>query len=326
MAHEVETMAYAGAVPWHGLGKRVHHDLTPDQMLEEAGLNWKVFKQPTYYKIPAGFDPANNQPIFEERLSTDMALVRDSDFRQLDTVSGPWEPVQNEEAAAFFHEFVMAGKMEMHTAGSLQSGRKVWFLAKTKEAFELFKKDLIEQYLLFTNHHQYGYATDIRETDVRVVCANTLAQALGGKKGDLNISVSHRNKFDPEKVKETLGLSKKTFEAYKEKAEFISTRRFTDETLEEYFDTVFPSMAENGKAFLSRNATRALEVVDTQPGAELGEGTWWQAFNAVTYTTDHLFGRSQDSRITAAWYGENRGRKIKALQLAVDMAEKSASN
>ena len=52
MAHEIEfvngeaQMAYAGDVPWHGLGKRVSPDLTPEQMLEEAGLNWSVHKEP----------------------------------------------------------------------------------------------------------------------------------------------------------------------------------------------------------------------------------------------------------------------------------------
>ena len=39
MAHNVETMAYAGEVPWHGLGKRVPADLTSDQMLQAAGLD-----------------------------------------------------------------------------------------------------------------------------------------------------------------------------------------------------------------------------------------------------------------------------------------------
>ena len=40
MAHELEIingeaqMAYAGAVPWHGLGTRVPADLTPEQMLQ----------------------------------------------------------------------------------------------------------------------------------------------------------------------------------------------------------------------------------------------------------------------------------------------------
>ena len=48
MAHNVEIidgkaqMAYSGEVPWHGLGTEVPADLTPEQMLEAAGLNWEV--------------------------------------------------------------------------------------------------------------------------------------------------------------------------------------------------------------------------------------------------------------------------------------------
>ena len=44
MAHLVETMAYAGEVPWHGLGTKVPADLTPEQMLQAAGLDWEVNK------------------------------------------------------------------------------------------------------------------------------------------------------------------------------------------------------------------------------------------------------------------------------------------
>ena len=44
MAHEVETMAYAGELPWHGLGTKVSNDLTPFQMQQKAGLDWVVYK------------------------------------------------------------------------------------------------------------------------------------------------------------------------------------------------------------------------------------------------------------------------------------------
>jgi hypothetical protein len=61
--------------------------------------------------------------------------------------------------------------------------------------------------------------------------------------------------------------------------------------------------------------------MDQQPGAEFAEGTWWQAFNAVTFMTDHMIGRSVDSRLTSAWYGANKNLKTKALELAVEMAD-----
>ena len=55
MSHEIEMingqaqMAYAGEVPWHGLGVPVSNDLTPTQMMEKAGLDWKVETRPLYY-------------------------------------------------------------------------------------------------------------------------------------------------------------------------------------------------------------------------------------------------------------------------------------
>ena len=44
MAHEVETMAYAGAVPWHGLGFKVNDDLSPQEMMQAAKCDWRVEK------------------------------------------------------------------------------------------------------------------------------------------------------------------------------------------------------------------------------------------------------------------------------------------
>ena len=58
-----------------------------------------------------------------------------------------------------------------------------------------------------------------------------------------------------------------------------------------------------------------------RPGAELGEGSWWQAFNTVTYLTDHELGRSADTRLSSAWMGVNLTRKNKALKLAREFAE-----
>jgi len=38
MAHMVETMAYAGELPWHGLGTKVSENISVDDMMKEAGL------------------------------------------------------------------------------------------------------------------------------------------------------------------------------------------------------------------------------------------------------------------------------------------------
>ena len=317
MAHELEMvgdkalMAYTGAVPWHGLGTKVPADLTPEQMLDAAGLNWEV------EKIPAFADIAGIQtPIGQS------ALVRKSDNKMLDVVSDDWNPVQNQTAFEFFDEYVRAGDMEMNTAGSLKGGQIVWGLAKIKESFELFKGDQIDAYLLFSNFHKYGFSTDVRFTPIRVVCNNTLTLSLNSKVERM-VKISHRKQFNPGNVKEMLGIATDKLTKYKEMAAFLGSKKAKGEDIVEYFCRVFPVTGsnENKTKEISKNAQIAIDILHTQPGAEFAEGTWWQPFNAVTYLTDHLAGRSADTRLTSSWYGSNKNLKTKALELAVEMAE-----
>ena len=316
MAHMVETMAYAGEVPWHGLGVPVSNDLTPHQMMEKAGLNWQVKEVDNYVKF-------NGKELFTGQKS----LVRETDGRILTTVGENWNPVQNETAFEFFSEFVMEGNMEMHTAGSLKDGQMVWALAKVKDSFELFGGDTVESYLLFSNPHQYGKAIDVRFTPIRVVCNNTLTLSLESK-AERSVRIGHRVEFDPSEVKQTLGIAAEKLETYKDMATFLGKKRFTPDSYIEYLNTVFPRTADKkvqGKALsvdtLSRNAKLAYDALESQPGANFAEGSWWQAFNSVTFITDHVQGRNEDNRLYSSWFGGNQTRKRDALKTAIEFAE-----
>jgi phage/plasmid-like protein (TIGR03299 family) len=304
------SMAYAGQTPWHGLGKEVPADLTPAQMLKAASLDWQVRKVPAYVELNG------------KRVSIgESALVRDEDDKILDVVTNDWNPVQNQEAFEFFNEFVMEGDMEMNTAGSLRDGQIVWGLAKVKESFELFKGDKIDSYLLFSNFHRFGFATDVRFTPIRVICNNTLTLSLSSSVERM-VKISHRTKFDPENVKVMLGVAKTKLNTYKDMAKFLGSKKYSADAMIQYFNKVFPRTSSNDKTAdtLSRNANMALGQVEVQPGAEYARGTFWQLFNAVTYVTDHKLGRSADTRLASAWYGYNRNLKTKALETAVEMA------
>lgn len=319
MAHMLEIvegkaqMAYTGDLPWHGLGTKVSNDLTPEQMLKAAGLDWTV-------------DPVE---LFAEvggkRLATGhRALVRSTDQRVIDVITNDWNPVQNIEAFEFFNDFVAHGDMSMETAGSLKDGEIIWALAKVKESFDLFGgKDRVDAYLHFTNPHRYGQSIDVRFTPIRVVCNNTLTLSLNTKSKNM-VKVSHRRQFDADQVKEALGVAKQKLAKYKEMAEFLSQKRYNNESVVDYFQRIFPVLTTkvDSKKELSNSAERGLEIVkfNKQPGAEFGKGTYWELFNAVTYMTDHEIGRSVDSRLTSAWYGANKNLKTKALELAAEMA------
>lgn len=316
MVAAVETMAYAGETPWHGLGEKVSNDLSPQQMMKKAGLDWTVHEVESFIefndkKIPTG----------------QKSLVRSTDGKVLTNVGPDWKPVQNEQAFEFFSEYVYAADMEMHTAGSLKGGQMIWALAKVKESFDLFKGDEVESYLLFSNPHQYGKSIDVRFTPIRVVCNNTLTLALESQTTN-GVRVGHRTEFNPDMVKEQLGLAHEKFTKYKEMAQFLGSKRFSMDSLIQYYNEVFPRTSDKrvrGKdlsvATLSRPAREAYEVLDSQPGAKFAEGSWWQAFNSVTYMTDHIQGRSQENRLYSSWFGSNQAKKRMALNTAIEFAE-----
>ena len=311
MAHMVETMAYAGELPWHGLGVKVIDDLTPEQMMQKAGVDWSVEKQDL---VTAGGSTVKSK----------QALVRLSDGEVLDIVGKGWNPVQNAEAFNFFEEYVRAGDMQMHTAGSLNDGKMVWALAKTNESFELFDGDVTENYFLFSNPHEFGKAIDIRMTPIRVVCNNTLTLSLS-QDSNAMLKVNHRKEFDSSEVKEQMGIAKEKMEQYKSMAEFLGSKRYTSENIVQYFNEVYGSPAKEKVdgvfPFTSNNAKIAMENLDTQPGANFAQGSFWNAFNTVTYMADHVQGRETSSRIESSWYGRNRRVKLTALDKALEYAE-----
>ena len=316
MAHELEIingqaqMAYreSAGLPWHGLGTPVSDDMSPEEMMVAAGLDWSVEKVPTFIdyngtKVETGQE----------------ALVRSTDGKILTQVGKGWNPVQNSEAFDFFTDFVSAGDMVMDTAGSLKEGQIVWAMADVKDGFSLFNGDEVNGYLLFSNPHQYGKAIDVKFMMTRVVCNNTLAVALN-EKGMPSVRINHRSEFDAEMVKQALGISHNKIEKFKEAAEFLGSKRYTDETLKRFFGNIFGESNREG-VDLSRTAQQAMECVENQPGDNFRPGTWWNAYNAVTYMADHKLGRTADTRMASAWFGTNAKRKIDALDLAVDMAE-----
>ena len=325
MAHNIETMAWAGETPWHGLGTKVGDHLSPTEMLEAAQLNWEVLKKPLSYRDAKGAFAKTEHS----------ALVRSSDNRLLSVIPNDWNPVQNSEAFDFFNDFVHDGDMEMHTAGSLQDGNIVWALAKVKESFALFNgKDQVDSYLLFSNPHRYGQSIDIRFTPIRVVCNNTLTLSLS-RKADLAVRLNHRREFDAAKVKETMGIAHSKLEQYRDVAQHLSSKSYTQETVMQYLTRVFPKTsstegsasahlaaqnAANDDLKISRAAKLSYESLGTQPGADFGKGTWWSAFNAVTFNIDHVLGHSPETRLASSWYGPNRARKTAAMELAVEYA------
>ena len=315
MSHEIETIAWSNTKPWHGIGTEVPRTTTVPGMLKAAQLNWTVSKRPLHYSETSPDDQPNaSVPNF-------FALTRDSDAKVLDIVGKQYEPVQNEEAFKFFKEFVEAGKAKMETAGSLRSGRLVWGLANLGNEFTLPGDDKVKGYLLVSSPHEQGKSFRIMFTAVRVVCNNTLTQALRQTGG---FRLIHRAKFDDEmisKAKLVLGIANEQFEQFADTAERLSKKKVSQKKSIEYLGKVFGlenAPADEVLAHRSKPLQYAIQALQHSPGALLpsAQGTMWGALNAVSYVTDHLLGRSTDTRLTKAWFGKTAELKRRALELA----------
>lgn len=295
---------------WIGSGHEVSSGLTPEEMICEAGIDWKIQSVPLFAEV-------GGQAIETKH----KALIRSDNNYVLEVVPEDWAPVQNAQAAAFFQDFCDEGQLSMYAAGEIDHGRKVWALAEIKREFELFGREVTKGYLLFTSPHIYGKAVDIRMIMRDLICENQLPLLLDMRTRD-SVKITHRSEFNPDLARQAIGAVNEKFDKYANAAEVLAARKFSDEQVRQYFATLFPKTSGPDKGKVAgRFATEALKALDDQPGAEIGMGTWWRAYSAVTYLTTHVLGRKAELRQEKLWYGEAGGLGRKALNLALEMSD-----
>jgi hypothetical protein len=119
MSHNIDSMAYHGDPPWHGLGTEVKHRPTSSQMITAAGLNWEVEMRPILlHGQPPRQKPRKYQLIRKPRDSAESEIP-------LAVVSPRYRPLQNSEAFEFFDPIVGKNAAVFDTAGSLGYGERV---------------------------------------------------------------------------------------------------------------------------------------------------------------------------------------------------------
>jgi phage/plasmid-like protein (TIGR03299 family) len=325
MPANVETMAYRYAdrsdVPWHGLGAKIGRDeyVSAETFQLRAGAGWTISKRPVWYR------PAPDTPA---RCDEDhFVLQRDDTHDALHIVGKQYKPVQNAEIFQFFHEFCERGDMVLETGGILDEGRKAWALATLKEGFTLAGGDTVTGHLLLSDSRDGG-ALRAKFTPVRVVCANTLALALGTH-GDTGgeFRLNHRSKFDARAAKNALGISHDMLTKFQEQAQHLRDHSMSSIAFAEFLEKIFPPKVhidDKGNESVQHPRAReyAIDALDSQRGVEMGRGTWWQGFNAITYMLDHNRNRiSNDAnRLQNSWFGDGARIRQRALTTALEMA------
>lgn len=310
MSHEINTMAYVGRTPWHGLGQ----SLSPKQPLStwatQAGLDFSILEAPVRFN-------ANRSGLTErmELFSDQKVLYRSDSKEALSVVSKRYQVVQPSEILEFYRDLTEQSGFELETAGVMKGGRKLWALAKTGQSMNVKGSDQVNGYVLLATACDGSLATTAQFTSIRVVCNNTLALALSGDK-DV-VKVPHSTTFDPAFVKFELGLSNSAWDNFRYRMHHLANRNLKDEEADSFLRMLFVVPDSEGAQFMHRSMQQVKALYEGKGrGSNLtsAKGTAFGLLNAVTEFVDHQRrAKSVDHRLDSAWFGQGAALKAKAL-------------
>ncbi|PTV49431.1 DUF932 domain-containing protein [Acinetobacter pittii] len=347
MAHQIETMAFVGQTPWHGLGNQLPQNQPIEVWAQQAGMDWQIESSNVSYMAKNERGQNILMPYEEQRV-----LYRSDTHAPLSVVSQRYQEVQPKEILEFYRDLTEQSGFELETAGVLKGGRKFWALARTGQSAVLRSKDVSNGYILLATACDGTLATTAQFTSIRVVCNNTLAIALRGQNSSAGVvKVPHSTKFDADKIKQQLGISVRAWDEHMYEMKQLSHRKVTQQEAAAYFDAVFNntnlSIAEQDDSIIQfyRNVAmpkqihssktdnknepngRAMSKVMTMfnghgRGAELASAkdTAYGLLCSITEFADHeRRAISTDHRMDSAWFGAGANLKQRGLEQALRM-------
>jgi phage/plasmid-like protein (TIGR03299 family) len=315
MASEVESMAFVGTTPWHGVGTQLDRHQPIETWAEQAGMNFKILETPVRYAIRGSDNQEITLPIPDQKV-----LYRSDTKAALSIVSNRYQVVQPRDILEFYRELVDVSGFELETAGILKFGRKCFALARTGQSTSLKGNDTVNGYLLLATACDGSLATTAQFTSVRVVCNNTLAIALGDRTDA--VKVPHSTTFDPQSVKKQLGVSVSAWDQFCYRVKALSERKVKSNEVEQFLNRVFVSVIDKqGTPGMERTMQKVKALYEGKGrGAELdsSKGTAFGLLNAVTQYIDHeRRALSMDHRLDSAWFGQGASTKTSAFDQAM---------
>ncbi|EPR9358299.1 DUF932 domain-containing protein [Acinetobacter baumannii] len=343
MAHQIETMAFVGQTPWHGLGNQLTQNQPIEIWAQQAGMDWRIESSNVSYMAKNERGQNILMPYEEQRV-----LYRSDTHAPLSVVSQRYQEVQPMEILNFYKDLTEQSGFELETAGVLKGGRKFWALARTGQSAALKGKDVSNGYVLLATACDGTLATTAQFTSIRVVCNNTLAIALRGQNSSAGVvKVPHSTKFDAEKIKQQLGISVRGWDEHMYEMKQLSQRKVTQQEAAAYFDAVFNnttmSTTDQEESIIQyylkaasmdkksncksepngRAMSKAMEMFNGQGrGAELSSAkdTAYGLLCSITEFCDHeRRAMSRDHRLNSAWFGIGATIKQRGLEQALSM-------
>lgn len=295
MSHDLDSgngkvsMASRRMIPWHGLGDVFTEDKTTKEMMEAAYLHdWKVrgiamseFLKDT--NIGVSIDKQviiRDNPFYDEDIDDNDV----SKYDMLGVVGERYNIVQNEELFEF-GDALLSYDGRWETAGAIRRGTHVFGSLAMETEIVIDPNgvsDKINQYLLLSNRHDGSGALIAAQTDIRVVCKNTMDMAMGSLGNTIKIRHTRSAKDRMREAIRIREMQAKRNEIFQENADYLFQTPCTDSQFFELVNSIYEK--PESKAGITRWNNKMMDIMSLWNG-ETQEGiknTAWGALGALT--------------------------------------------
>ncbi len=324
MAHEIESNRafFVKGKPWHNQGVILPEAPSFDEALQI------LTQGDTYLKL----DLKATIEGIDLPLDKSKVIVRTDGktyVKEFKCVGTDFELLQPSEAFEPHRHICESGLIDLEAGGLLYEGSQAWLLGKIKGSeTKIIGNDTVKANFLMYTGFDGSKGIGAIDCNERVVCSNTLAIAKRETNRNINLKAKHtknvRHKID--NIKQTIEAKLHAFNKDIEAYQFLATKKVSVNNQIDYVKRVFITDKEREENEYSTKKdviiNNVIDLLDTQKGLELVpqiKGTAWQAYNAVTDYITHEYGRSNDSRFNAMYFGESSKLNDKALSLALSM-------
>lgn len=255
---------------WARIGTDVSTQTSVDEILEKAGLNYTVKKEPVFLKDGI-------------LVPTRVATIKEETREPIGLVSDRYEIYQNSDAFRFLDEIP---DIEFVRAGETYNGM-VYIIGKLPDVTVLH--DTITPYVIFQTSHNGWFSLRATICPLRIVCQNQFNLSFRSMKNTISIQHSKRLEGRIAEAQQLLIDTATYMKGFTNTAEELAMLKLTDTDRSAIIDAFF----ESTKAISERQQEALLEKKSRFSSCYMAEdnsefrGTAWGLMNAVTDFETH---------------------------------------
>ena len=285
MSANINTMIHVGEMPWHGLSKDMTNDPPKNayEIVASAELGWNVNYLPMKTDLHNKVFSYNT--IYREDTEEALGVVNRAN------------PILVQNSDTFNSIDEMIGKeLKVDAAASLGRGETVFGCFQIADEFKILDDDVVHYFVIINDHLKVDGKVTILNTPVRVVCQNTLSEALENNICKVRVPVSPEVSINAAIASKLIQGVGTCIVDLTKRAEDMVLKKVDKPYVNRLLDVLFPYQLVDGEPVHNQaneniSTVRSIFINDYMGADNLTNyrGTQWQIFNALTDFTQHAF-------------------------------------